>query len=138
MCIFLLEILAGVLAYIYYQQVMSNLLLKMIHELNSSCFIQCNDWCKLKVTFHLKLIFTGVNVCLPPRWFQLSEELKSNLKNTLVNKYKQPEQNHITEAVDKLQQEVIIIIIIIIILSYSRCLRTFVMVPFVLFPFVSV
>ncbi|KAK3548940.1 hypothetical protein QTP70_021680 [Hemibagrus guttatus] len=55
MCIFLLEVLAGVLAYIYYQQ--------------------------------------------------LSDELKSNLKNTMVNKYKQPEQNHITEAVDKLQQE---------------------------------
>ncbi|TTN17661.1 Transaldolase [Bagarius yarrelli] len=35
----------------------------------------------------------------------LSDELKNNLKNTMVNKYKQPEQNHITEAVDKLQQE---------------------------------
>ncbi|KAI5098535.1 CD151 antigen [Silurus meridionalis] len=55
LCIFLLEILAGVLAYIYYQQ--------------------------------------------------LSDELKNNLKNTMVNKYQQPEQNHITEAVDKLQQE---------------------------------
>ncbi|KAF4091879.1 hypothetical protein AMELA_G00042020 [Ameiurus melas] len=55
LCIFLLEILAGVLAYIYYQQ--------------------------------------------------LSHELKSNLRNTMVNKYKQPEQDHITEAVDKLQQE---------------------------------
>ncbi|MCJ8733651.1 hypothetical protein PDJAM_G00226090 [Pangasius djambal] len=55
MCIFLLEILAGVLAYIYYQQ--------------------------------------------------LSDELKSNLKNTMVEKYKQPEQDHVTQAVDKLQQE---------------------------------
>lgn len=38
--------------------------------------------------------------------FQLSHELTSNLNNTMVNKYKQPEQDHITEAVDKLQQEV--------------------------------
>ncbi|XP_017321927.1 CD151 antigen [Ictalurus punctatus] len=55
LCIFLLEVVAGVLAYIYYQQ--------------------------------------------------LSHELTSNLNNTMVNKYKQPEQDHITEAVDKLQQE---------------------------------
>ncbi|XP_062860531.1 CD151 antigen-like [Trichomycterus rosablanca] len=55
LCIFLLEILAGVLAYIYYQQ--------------------------------------------------LSGELKSNLKDTMVKKYRQPDQDHITQAVDKLQQE---------------------------------
>ncbi|KAL4642163.1 CD151 antigen [Arapaima gigas] len=55
LCIFLLEILAGVLAYIYYQQ--------------------------------------------------LNEELKQNLKETMVQKYKQSGQDHITRAVDKLQQE---------------------------------
>ncbi|KAK1784939.1 hypothetical protein P4O66_018371 [Electrophorus voltai] len=55
LCIFLLEILAGVLAYIYYQQ--------------------------------------------------LSEELKNNLKNTMVQHYHQPNQDHVTKAVDKLQQE---------------------------------
>ncbi|XP_060779161.1 CD151 antigen, like [Neoarius graeffei] len=55
LCIFLLEILAGVLAYIYYQK--------------------------------------------------LSDELKSNLKDTMVNKYEQTDQGHITSAVDKLQQE---------------------------------
>ncbi|KAI4897812.1 hypothetical protein NFI96_018286 [Prochilodus magdalenae] len=55
LCIFLLEILAGVLAYIYYQQ--------------------------------------------------LNEELKNNLKETMVQKYRQPNQDHVTSAVDKLQQE---------------------------------
>ncbi|RXN18057.1 diphosphomevalonate decarboxylase [Labeo rohita] len=55
LCIFLLEILAGVLAYIYYQQ--------------------------------------------------LNEELKENLRETMVQKYHQPEQEHVTKAVDKLQQE---------------------------------
>ncbi|XP_076848499.1 CD151 antigen-like [Brachyhypopomus gauderio] len=55
LCIFLLEILAGVLAYIYYQQ--------------------------------------------------LNEELKNNLKNTMVQHYRQPDQDHVTKAVDKLQQE---------------------------------
>ncbi|XP_021462530.2 CD151 antigen [Oncorhynchus mykiss] len=55
LCIFLLEILAGVLAYIYYQQ--------------------------------------------------LNEELKQNLRETMVQKYRQPEQEHITKAVDKLQHE---------------------------------
>ncbi|KAM4593780.1 CD151 antigen-like [Odontesthes bonariensis] len=55
LCIFLLEILAGVLAYIYYQQ--------------------------------------------------LNEELKQNLRETLIKKYGQAGHEHITEAVDKLQQE---------------------------------
>ncbi|CDQ89710.1 unnamed protein product [Oncorhynchus mykiss] len=55
LCIFLLEILAGVLAYIYYQQ--------------------------------------------------LNEELKQNLRETMVQKYRQPEQEHVTKAVDKLQHE---------------------------------
>ncbi|XP_029439070.1 CD151 antigen [Rhinatrema bivittatum] len=55
LCIFLLEILAGVLAYIYYQQ--------------------------------------------------LSGELKQNLKDTMTMKYKQPDEDKVTNAVDKLQQE---------------------------------
>ncbi|XP_047437416.1 CD151 antigen-like [Mugil cephalus] len=55
LCIFLLEILAGVLAYIYYQQ--------------------------------------------------LNEELKQSLRETMINKYQQADNEHITEAVDKLQQE---------------------------------
>ncbi|KAM3838346.1 CD151 antigen-like, partial [Diretmus argenteus] len=55
LCIFLLEILAGVLAYIYYQQ--------------------------------------------------LNEELKQTLRETMVQKYKQKDQHHVTRAVDTLQQE---------------------------------
>ncbi|XP_010895387.2 CD151 antigen [Esox lucius] len=55
LCIFLLEILAGILAYIYYQQ--------------------------------------------------LNEELKQNLRETMVKKYMAEGQEHITKAVDKLQQE---------------------------------
>ncbi|KAL2088949.1 hypothetical protein ACEWY4_015848 [Coilia grayii] len=53
--IFLLEVLAGVLAYVYYQQ--------------------------------------------------LNTELKENLKETMTQKYQQAGQDHITQAVDKLQQE---------------------------------
>ncbi|XP_066541073.1 CD151 antigen, like [Hoplias malabaricus] len=55
LCIFLLEILAGILAYIYYQQ--------------------------------------------------LNDELKTNLKEIMVQKYHQADQDHVTQAVDKLQQE---------------------------------
>uniref|UniRef100_A0A3Q2VGX4 Tetraspanin n=1 Tax=Haplochromis burtoni TaxID=8153 RepID=A0A3Q2VGX4_HAPBU len=55
LCIFLLEILAGVLAYIYYQQ--------------------------------------------------LNDELKQNLKKTMTDEYNQTNSEHITKAVDKLQQE---------------------------------
>lgn len=55
LCIFLLEVLAGILAYIYYQQ--------------------------------------------------LSGELKQNLKDTMTLKYKQPGEEKVTNAVDKLQQE---------------------------------
>ncbi|XP_061888681.1 CD151 antigen-like [Entelurus aequoreus] len=55
LCIFLLEILAGVLAYIYYRQ--------------------------------------------------LNEELKQNLRETMVQKYQQSSHEHVTTAVDKLQQE---------------------------------
>ncbi|XP_075043941.1 CD151 antigen [Mixophyes fleayi] len=55
MCIFILEILAGVLAYIYYQQ--------------------------------------------------LNDELKQSLKDTMTKKYKQPGEDKVTSAVDKLQQE---------------------------------
>ena len=37
---------------------------------------------------------------------QLNEELKQNLRETLIMKYRQDGHEHITEAVDKLQQEV--------------------------------
>lgn len=37
---------------------------------------------------------------------QLNEELKQNLKETMVQKYKQSGEERITRAVDKLQQEV--------------------------------
>lgn len=37
---------------------------------------------------------------------QLNDELKANLKETMVQKYQQPGQEHITRAVDKLQQDV--------------------------------
>ena len=37
---------------------------------------------------------------------QLNEELKQNLRETMVQKYKQENEKHITKAVDKLQQEV--------------------------------
>ncbi|XP_077375015.1 CD151 antigen-like [Festucalex cinctus] len=53
--IFLLEVLAGVLAYIYYRQ--------------------------------------------------LNEELKQNLRETMIQKYEQKTHEHVTSAVDKLQQE---------------------------------
>ncbi|XP_026166286.1 CD151 antigen isoform X1 [Mastacembelus armatus] len=62
LCIFLLEIIAGVLAYINYQE----------------CFPFC---------------------------YQLDEELRQNLKLTMQQKYQQPEEQSITQAVDKLQQE---------------------------------
>lgn len=55
LCIFLLEVLAGVLAYVYYQQ--------------------------------------------------LNEELKQNLRHTLIIRYNQTNYEHVTTAVDKLQQE---------------------------------
>uniref|UniRef100_A0AAV2MIX6 Tetraspanin n=1 Tax=Knipowitschia caucasica TaxID=637954 RepID=A0AAV2MIX6_KNICA len=55
LCIFLLEVLAGVLAYIYYQQ--------------------------------------------------LNEELKLSLRDTMIQKYQKSNQEHVTRAVDKLQQE---------------------------------
>lgn len=55
LCIFLLEVLAGVLAYIYYQQ--------------------------------------------------LNEELKQSLRDTMIQKYEKSSYEHITRAVDKLQQE---------------------------------
>ncbi|XP_053576180.1 CD151 antigen [Bombina bombina] len=55
LCIFLLEVLAGILAYIYYQQ--------------------------------------------------LNDELKQSLKDTMTTKYKQPGEEKVTSAVDKLQQE---------------------------------
>lgn len=62
LCIFLLEITAGVLAYVYYQE----------------CFPLC---------------------------YQLSDELKVNLKETMVNKYEQLGEDHVTQAVDKLHQD---------------------------------
>lgn len=55
LCIFLLEVLAGVLAYIYYQQ--------------------------------------------------LNEELKLSLRETMIQKYNKSSHEHVTRAVDKLQQE---------------------------------
>ncbi|XP_072277792.1 CD151 antigen [Pyxicephalus adspersus] len=55
LCIFILEILAGILAYIYYQQI--------------------------------------------------NDELKQSLKETMTQKYKQPGEEKVTNAVDKLQQE---------------------------------
>ncbi|TNN86987.1 CD151 antigen [Liparis tanakae] len=61
--IFLLEVIAGVLAYITYQE----------------CFPFC---------------------------YQLDEEMRQNLKVTMQQKYQQPGEESITQAVDKLQQEV--------------------------------
>lgn len=37
---------------------------------------------------------------------QLNEELKQNLRETMINKYQKENYQHITRAVDKLQQEV--------------------------------
>ncbi|KAF7654232.1 hypothetical protein LDENG_00072220 [Lucifuga dentata] len=62
LCIFLLEIIAGVLAYIKYQE----------------CFPFC---------------------------YQLDEDLRQNLKVTMQQKYQQPGEESITQAVDKLHQE---------------------------------
>ncbi|KAL6474430.1 hypothetical protein MHYP_G00179910 [Metynnis hypsauchen] len=60
--IFLLEITAGVLAYVYYQE----------------CFPFC---------------------------YELNEELRADLKKTMVQNYQKPGEEHITRAVDKLQQD---------------------------------
>lgn len=62
LCIFLMEIIAGVLAYITY----------------SECFPFC---------------------------YQLDEDLRQNLRTTMQQKYQQPGEESITQAVDKLQQE---------------------------------
>ncbi|KAM3869950.1 CD151 antigen [Diretmus argenteus] len=62
LCIFLLEVVAGVLAYVNYQE----------------CFPFC---------------------------YQLDGELRQNLKETMQQKYQQPGEESITQAVDKLQQE---------------------------------
>lgn len=48
-------------------------------------------------------LFVTVCVCVCE---QLNEELKQNLKETMINKYKQEGNDDITNAVDKLQQEV--------------------------------
>lgn len=37
---------------------------------------------------------------------QLNDELKQNLKKTMTDEYNQTNSEHITKAVDKLQQEV--------------------------------
>lgn len=37
---------------------------------------------------------------------QLNDELKADLKETMVQKYQHPDQEHITQAVDNLQQNV--------------------------------
>lgn len=60
--IFLLEIIAGVLAFVKYQE----------------CFPFCH---------------------------QLDEELQQNLKQSMQQKYQQPGQDSVTQAVDRLQQE---------------------------------
>lgn len=39
-------------------------------------------------------------------YVQLNDELRADLKETMVQKYQQPDQEHITRAVDKLQQDV--------------------------------
>nr|XP_019934563.1 PREDICTED: CD151 antigen-like isoform X2 [Paralichthys olivaceus] len=62
LCIFLLEVIAGVLAYINYQE----------------CFPFC---------------------------YQLDEELRQNLKVTMQQKYQQPGEESVTQAVDRLHQE---------------------------------
>lgn len=60
--IFLLEITAGILAYVYYQE----------------CFPLC---------------------------YQLNAELRADLKERMVENYQQPGQEHITRAIDRLQQD---------------------------------
>uniref|UniRef100_A0A8C1S1F4 CD151 molecule n=1 Tax=Cyprinus carpio TaxID=7962 RepID=A0A8C1S1F4_CYPCA len=60
--IFLLEITAGILAYVYYQE----------------CFPLC---------------------------YQLNAELRADLKERMVQNYQQPGQEHITRAIDNLQQD---------------------------------
>ncbi|KAK1891565.1 CD151 antigen, partial [Dissostichus eleginoides] len=78
LCIFLLEILAGVLAYIYYQQ----------------------DFCVA-----MSLAVSEYNVCVCVCVWQLNQELKQNLRETMTQKYQQSTHEHITSAVDKLQEE---------------------------------
>lgn len=65
--------------------------------------LQNNEISRTNLSVHLSCL--ALFICI---FFlvQLSEELKSNLKRTMVDKYQQPDQNHVTQAVDKLQQEV--------------------------------
>lgn len=66
------------------------------------CTVLASDfsWDCSELLLHIERVH--VCVCV-----QLNEELKQNLKNTMVKKYREKEGNeHITRAVDKLQQEV--------------------------------
>lgn len=51
------------------------------------------------------LLCSGIYLCLCV-CDQLNEELKQNLRETMTQKYKQNTHDHVTNAVDKLQQEV--------------------------------
>ncbi|MGH0129505.1 UNVERIFIED_CONTAM: hypothetical protein FKN15_030719 [Acipenser sinensis] len=78
--IFLIELVAGVLAYVYYQRYFSCLLLIFLIEL---------------VAGVLAYVY----------YQRLSEELKQHLNHTMTENYAQPGKNHITHAVDRLQQD---------------------------------
>ncbi|KAL3993307.1 hypothetical protein ACER0C_010581 [Sarotherodon galilaeus] len=92
LCIFLLEILAGVLAYIYYQQ-------------TSSAFTLASSSHPSLLLDVLSVMCILNPVCYKCARESLNDELKQNLKKTMTEKYNQTNYEHITKAVDKLQQE---------------------------------
>ncbi|RVE71741.1 hypothetical protein OJAV_G00055100 [Oryzias javanicus] len=93
LCIFLLEIIAGVMAYINY----SRYLLCMPF---SACFSFLLFLHSSHPPFFPPLLLQCFPFCN-----QLDEELRENLKGTMQQKYKQPGEESITQAVDRLQQE---------------------------------
>lgn len=121
--IFIIELVAGVLAYVYYQAVSEMLVSIAIKqsskELTPNCFYDGSScravptatdetfewWHCLLLTLCLFLFISlhfFSSVCLS----QLSEELKQHLSKTMTENYAQPGKESITQSVDRLQQDV--------------------------------
>lgn len=121
--IFLIELVAGVLAYVYYQavsEILDSIAIKQSSkELTPNCFYDGSsgrtepDWHRWDIwamtlpTAHTLFIFVHFSLsfsslCLS----QLSEELKQHLSKTMTDNYAQPGKESITQSVDRLQQDV--------------------------------
>lgn len=121
--IFLIELVAGVLAYVYYQAVSeildSIVITQSSKELTTNCFYDRSSgttitdrhrwdiWVMTLLTAHSLFIFVHFFFsfsCLCPS--QLSEELKQHLSKTMTENYAQHGKESITQSVDRLQQDV--------------------------------